>query len=153
MSSAEPALTNGHAPSANTSQHVDAIVTPPEIEATLSRLAAYRNVRGVMILSRSHPAAASSSASAGQAASTLVPDGIVQSTGAVFEGESGKTYAAALHSVVEGVTRAVGECDPGVRRAETQEKSSADSQDELKFMRVRTKRHELIITPGELHSM
>lgn len=28
--------------------------------------------------------------------------------------------------------------------------NAADGQDELRFMRVRTKRHELIITPGEL---
>ncbi|EIW66076.1 hypothetical protein TREMEDRAFT_35439 [Tremella mesenterica DSM 1558] len=60
--------------------------------------------------------------------------GIVQSTGTVFEGENGQRYARELEGVVEGVTKAVGECDSG---------------DQLRFMRIRTKRHELIITPDE----
>ncbi|KAK4685906.1 dynein light chain roadblock-type, partial [Tremellales sp. Uapishka_1] len=104
MSTLEP-LPNGHAPETQ---------PPPEIEATLARLSAYRNVRGVMILSRT--------------------GGIIQSHGTVFEGESGKKYARALGGMVKSVQGAVGECDQG---------------DELKFMRIRTKRHELIITPDE----
>ena len=43
--------------------------------------------------------------------------GIIQSTGAVFEGEDGSRYANALESVVAGVTRAVDECDQGVSGA------------------------------------
>ncbi|KLT42188.1 hypothetical protein CC85DRAFT_246253 [Cutaneotrichosporon oleaginosum] len=85
---------------------------PPEIEATLSRLSAYRNVRGVMILARGAGC------------------GIVQSSGAVFEGDSGRRYAGALEGVVAATAGAVG-------------------ADELRLMRIRTKRHELIITPGE----
>jgi dynein light chain roadblock-type len=70
---------------------------PPEIEATLSRLSAYRNVRGVMILARGSSGA-----------------GIVQSTGAVFEGESGRRYAGALEGVVAATAGAVGSVDEGV---------------------------------------
>ncbi|TXT09067.1 hypothetical protein VHUM_02541 [Vanrija humicola] len=57
--------------------------------------------------------------------------GIVQSTGAVFEGESGRRYAGSLEAVVNATAGAV-------------------ATDELKLMRIRTKRHELIITPGGL---
>ncbi|BEI81365.1 hypothetical protein CcaverHIS002_0205250 [Cutaneotrichosporon cavernicola] len=88
---------------------------PPEIESTLSRLSAYRSVRGVMILSRD-------------------PSGIVQSSGTVFEGDSGRRYAGAVESVVAATAAAVGNVEEG---------------DELRLMRIRTKRHELIITPGK----
>ncbi|WOO84923.1 Dynein light chain roadblock-type 2 [Vanrija pseudolonga] len=93
---------------------------PPEIESTLSRLSAYRNVRGVMVLARSSGAPGSG--------------GIVQSTGAVFEGESGRRYAGSLEAVVNATAGAVATVDEG---------------DELKLMRIRTKRHELIITPDD----
>jgi hypothetical protein len=71
-------------------------VIPPEIEATLSRLSAYRNVRGVMVLSRG------------------AGGGIVQCTGNVFEGESGRIYAKSLQGVVAVVGTAVSDCDEGV---------------------------------------
>ncbi|WVQ81076.1 hypothetical protein IAT38_003198 [Cryptococcus sp. DSM 104549] len=111
---------------------------PPEIESTLARLSAYRNVRGVMILTRTHvvgPNGAPNGAALGaEAGSSSGDGGIVQSTGTVFEGESGRRYASAVEGIVLSVGRAVGECDEG---------------DELKFMRIRTKRHELIITPDD----
>lgn len=148
---------------------------PPEIEATLQRLSAYRNVRGVMILAR------------GAGGS-----GIVQSTGAVFEGESGRRYAGALENVVTATAAAVGAVDEGVSfLGREREGNEADAtpclmrggslaaltynssltlfnpipipaqldttssslrdvlQDELRLMRIRTRRHELIITPGK----
>ncbi|WWC63920.1 uncharacterized protein I303_106525 [Kwoniella dejecticola CBS 10117] len=137
---------------------------PPEIESTLSRLSAYRNVRGVMVLSRSSLASTSttpsSSASASNASSTstvhaastvgsgvgLMPNGIdsnldhtsvggiIQTTGTIFEGESGAKYAKAVEAIVGGVSKALNDCEAG---------------DELRFMRIRTKKHELIITPDE----
>lgn len=76
------------------------VIIPPEIEATLSRLSAYRNVRGVMIISRT-----SSEGKTG---------GVVQSTGSVFEGEGGKKYAMVIESLVANVGNAVGEVDEGV---------------------------------------
>lgn len=83
-------------PSANTSAQL-----PPEIESTLSRLSAYRNVRGVMILSRGSVAAGTTA-------------GVVQSTGSVFEGESGKKYARVVEGLVASVGSAVAEVDEGV---------------------------------------
>lgn len=88
---------------------------PPEIEATLSRLSAYRNVRGVMILAR-----------AGGTGS-----GIIQSTGSVFEGESGRKYAGSLEAVVAATAGAVSAVDEGVsvcwwRRADFEGRAEAD---------------------------
>lgn len=105
-------------------------VPPPEVEAAISRLSGYRNVRGVMVLAR------------GGSAST---GGILQSSGAVFDGDSGKRYAGALEFVVNATAGAVDACDEGV--CDKGYGIGADIQDELKLLRIRTKRHELIITP------
>jgi dynein light chain roadblock-type len=94
----QSAVPNGHAATATESPSPE---LPPEIEATLSRLSAYRNVRGVMIISRS--------TSAGVAA------GVVQSTGSVFQGESGRKYAKVVENLAASVGAAVGEVDEGVR--------------------------------------
>ena len=74
---------------------------PPEIESTLARLSAYRNVRGVMILSRS-------------TGDTDVTGGIIQHTGSIFEGEKGRTYARVVEGLVKSVSSAVTEVDEGV---------------------------------------
>ncbi|WWC91092.1 uncharacterized protein L201_006033 [Kwoniella dendrophila CBS 6074] len=112
---------------------------PPEIESTLSRLSSYRNVRGVMILSR----ASSTTTAPTTSDNTSITEnnggiggtgGIIQTTGNVFEGESGRKYAKAVESIVGNVSKALNDCEKG---------------DELKFMRIRTKKHELIITPDE----
>jgi dynein light chain roadblock-type len=68
-------------------------------------------VRGVMILARAS-AATSSSGSSGSLGSS--GSGIVQSTGAVFEGEGGRRYAGALEAVVNATAGAVAACDEGV---------------------------------------
>ncbi|OCF35678.1 dynein light chain roadblock-type [Kwoniella heveanensis BCC8398] len=121
---------------------------PPEIESTLSRLSAYRNVRGVMVLSRASSIASSTSSSSTSASTAAhvngvgattatepsAAGGIIQTTGSVFEGEGGKKYARAVEGIASNVSKAIGECEEG---------------DELKFMRIRTKRHELIITPDD----
>jgi dynein light chain roadblock-type len=119
-------------------------VVPPEIESTLSRLSAYRAVKGVMILSRS-PVVSTESGGAG---------GIVQCTGSIFEGEGGGRYARLVEGLVSGATKGVGECDEGVSLLspylDLHTGIKIDGQDELRLMRIRTKRHELIITPGKL---
>ena len=148
---------NGHSHSSRNSNASDthnssASTASPEIEATISRLSAYRNVRGVMIISRGSVLGDSEDG---------VGSGIIRCNGAVFEGEGGSKYANALERVVAGVTKAVDECDQGVSDAlsgvalirATQTILDhlcflSSPQDELKFMRIRTKRHELIITPG-----
>lgn len=95
------------------------VPTPPEIESTLSRLSAYRNVRGVMILTR-RPTPSRSATHADASTTTAVAagassiGGIIHSTGSVFEGEGGKRYAKAVEGVVASTARAVSECDEGV---------------------------------------
>lgn len=65
-----------------------------EVESTVSRLSNYRNVHGVMILSRQ--------------------GGILRTEGTAFEGESGKQYAKAVKGIVEGVRSGVAEVDETV---------------------------------------
>jgi dynein light chain roadblock-type len=97
---------NGTSPTSGTSDPLSPTSAthapaPPEIEATLQRLAAYRNVRGVMIIAR------------GQTGNGAT-GGIIQNTGTVFEGESGRRYAGALEAVVNATAGAVGACNDGV---------------------------------------
>lgn len=96
-----------------------------QIDQTLSRLSAYRNVRGVMVLSRR--AALGPSNSDGDHAHTHGAGdcggiggiaGIVQSTGSVFEGDGGKRYAKAVEGIVLAVTRGMDDCDAGVSTAD-----------------------------------
>jgi len=88
---------------------------PPEVEQTIARLSAHKTVRGVMICSRDGP--------------------IIRQSGSIFEGESGKKYAAAVKKIIDV-------CKAGLEEVN-------DAGDELKFMRIRTKKHELMITPDE----
>ncbi|KAG9086835.1 hypothetical protein FRC07_012974 [Ceratobasidium sp. 392] len=88
---------------------------PPEVEHTLSRLSTHRNVRGVLILARQ--------------------GSIIRFTGAAFEGEQGRKYAAVVKKIVDC-------CHAGLEDV-------GEEGDELKFMRMRTKRHELMISPDE----
>jgi dynein light chain roadblock-type len=100
MSESEQPLPNGRE---SLSPAPTSAAIPPEIESTLSRLSAYRAVKGVMILSRT-----STSADVGPGG------GIVQCTGSIFEGEGGQRYARLVEGLVSGATRGVGECDEGV---------------------------------------
>jgi dynein light chain roadblock-type len=98
--------TNGPEPSPPPSI---AATVPPEIESTLSRLSAYRSVRGVMILSRTLE-----QVTAGPGPSGSGGGGIVQCTGNIFEGEGGQKYARLVEGLVSSAARGVGECDVGV---------------------------------------
>ncbi|KAG8961967.1 hypothetical protein FRC03_004785 [Tulasnella sp. 419] len=60
---------------------------------------------------------------------------IIRQTGTVFEGEQGRRYASAVKRIVDACKTSLEEVD--------------DSGDEMKFMRLRTRRHELMITPDE----
>ncbi|ODN83681.1 hypothetical protein L202_01777 [Cryptococcus amylolentus CBS 6039] len=102
------------------------------IESTLSQLSQYRNVRGVMVVARpSHPA---KSGAESRVREGEREGGIVQISGQAFEGEGGERYARVVERMVAGLEVAVDECEEG---------------DELKLVRIRTKKHELIITPAE----
>lgn len=92
------------------------VVAPPEIEHTLSRLSGYRNVRGVMVIAR-RGVSTSADASGPEKGQPNGTSGIVQSTGSVFEGESGLKYASELERLVANVAKAVDSCDSGVSTA------------------------------------
>ncbi|KAG8989570.1 hypothetical protein FRB90_002179 [Tulasnella sp. 427] len=62
---------------------------------------------------------------------------IIRQNGGAFEGELGKKYAVGVKKVVDGCVKGLIE-DVG-----------GEGSDELKFLRIRTKKHELMITPGE----
>lgn len=60
---------------------------------------------------------------------------IIRYTGVAFEGEQGRKYAAAVKKIVDT-------CRAGIEDV-------GDEGDELKFLRMRTKKHELMISPDE----
>lgn len=103
-------LANGNATTSTATSTVD-VVVPAEVENTLNRLSAYRHVRGVMILARSQ---ASTPASSNNDPNIPATGGIIQFTGNVFEGDSGKKYAHALEGVVGTVAQAITDCEEGV---------------------------------------
>ncbi|GAA5967655.1 hypothetical protein JCM11641_005724 [Rhodosporidiobolus odoratus] len=127
-------------------------VAPPEVEATLSRLSSHKHVQGVLILSR--PAglilrsAGTLFALPPSAAVTRDNDDVREEGKSEDEGkvdgekevvrnsEMARRYAKAAVRIVESVG---GEVD-GLEGKET---------DDLRFLRIRTKKHELMITPDE----
>lgn len=121
---------------------------PPELEQTLSLLSSHRSVLGYILVARGHHPS------------------IIRHSGVVFEGEQGKRYAAAVARIVESVQGGLEEVrgddalsaaggDADVVRNPFQSVINqlisriSTSQDEVRFMRIRTKRHELMISPGE----
>jgi len=97
---------------------------PPEVESSLTRIMSTRNVRGVMVLSK---------------------DGaMIRHTGSAFEGEAGRNYAVAVKRIVDA-------CRVGLEEAHggTNESGSGNTTDvdEVRFVRIRTRKHELMISP------
>ncbi|GBE89291.1 hypothetical protein SCP_1502990 [Sparassis crispa] len=97
-----------------------ASITTPELEQTLTMLTSHRSVLGYMLLSRSHPVT------------------MIRHSGVVFEGEQGKRYASAISRIVESVHSGLAEVTEG-----------QSEPDDMRFMRIRTKRHEIMISPGD----
>ncbi|PIL28244.1 hypothetical protein GSI_09656 [Ganoderma sinense ZZ0214-1] len=94
--------------------------TSPELEQTLTLLTSHRSVLGYMLLSRGQPVT------------------IIRHSGVVFEGEQGKKYASAIARIVHSVQTGLEDVSGG-----------HTDRDELRFMRIRTKRHEIMISPDE----
>ena len=61
------------------------IAMSQELEQTLASLSSHRSVLGYMLLSRGHPVT------------------MIRYSGAIFEGEQGRKYAAAISRIVETV--------------------------------------------------
>ncbi|ETW75660.1 hypothetical protein HETIRDRAFT_422346 [Heterobasidion irregulare TC 32-1] len=91
---------------------------PPELEQTHSLLSGNRSVLGYLLISRGHPAS------------------IIRHSGVVFEGEQGRKYATAIGKILDGVQGALEEIS-----------DEPNEGDEIRFMRIRTKRHEIMISP------
>ncbi|KAF8545948.1 hypothetical protein OG21DRAFT_1428338 [Imleria badia] len=93
---------------------------PPELEQTLALLSAHRSVLGYLLLSRGDHVS------------------IIRHSGVVFEGEQGKKYAGVIGRIVESV-------QAGLEEVSGEENDG----DHIRFMRIRTKRHELMISPDD----
>ncbi|PWZ03834.1 hypothetical protein BCV70DRAFT_215191 [Testicularia cyperi] len=97
---------------------------PAEIEATLTRLSMHQGVLGCLVLSRH--------------------DGLViRSGGSMFDptGPGAKERAELLKKVVKLVKSAVSTLADDVK--------SLDDSDELGFLRIRSKKYEIMITPND----
>ncbi|PFH47657.1 hypothetical protein AMATHDRAFT_151619 [Amanita thiersii Skay4041] len=92
----------------------------PELEQTLTMLSSHRSVLGYMLVSRGHPAS------------------IIRHSGVIFEGEQGKRYASVIARIVESVQGGLDEIHAGEMDG-----------DDVRFLRIRTKRHELMISPDD----
>jgi len=68
--------------------------------------------------------------------SRSTPATIIRHSGVVFEGENGKKYAIAIKRMADTVQTGLDDI-------------SGPSNDDLKFIRIRTKRHEILISPND----
>ncbi|KAK4335102.1 Robl_LC7 domain-containing protein [Rhodotorula toruloides] len=123
------------------------VSAPPEVEATLARLTSYKDVQGVLILARPNgiilrssgslfalpPSSAAVASPSPRAEGDEEDEGEKEQSGPKTS-EVARKYARAATRMVEAVGNEVRDCDD-------------DGGDDLRFLRIRTKRHELIITP------
>ena len=123
----------------NVAASVSGAHIPAEFEQTLTLLTSHRSVLGYLLLSRSQPVT------------------IIRHSGVVFEGEQGRKYAQAVGRIVEsvqtGLEEVAGDSNDAVRAPSLDQLIAkphiAHCQDEIRFMRIRTKRHEIMISPGQ----
>ncbi|KJA14693.1 hypothetical protein HYPSUDRAFT_427143 [Hypholoma sublateritium FD-334 SS-4] len=101
---------------------------PPELEQTLAIMTSHRAVLGYLLITRGpHPR-------------------MIRHSGIVFDGEQGKRYAAVVARIVETVQAGLEEIqgDDGLGDA-----GDESDLDEVRFMRIRTKKHEIMISPDD----
>ncbi|KAH8825019.1 hypothetical protein DL96DRAFT_1611656 [Flagelloscypha sp. PMI_526] len=92
----------------------------PELERTLSLLSSHRSVLGYMLIARGEPLS------------------IIRHSGVIFEGEQGKKYAGVIGKIVDTVHEGLEDIS-----------GSETDSDEIRFMRIRTRRHEIMISPDD----
>ncbi|POY75091.1 hypothetical protein BMF94_1720 [Rhodotorula taiwanensis] len=138
------------------------LAAPPEVEATLSRLVGYKNVQGVLILSRPNgiilrsagplfahaparpsrtreeqvtraPPPTGEENPEGEATLTAEEDG-AEDVPTPAHSELARKYARAASRIVDCARSEVRDVDE-------------EADEDVRFLRVRTKRHELMITP------
>ncbi|GAA5925249.1 roadblock/LC7 domain-containing protein [Sporobolomyces koalae] len=125
-----------------------ASLAPPEVDATLTRLTSYKNVRGVLVLSRPNGIILRSAGSLfALPPTTDVGSSIVGGTenedDEVDGPESGPPTSELAREYAKAAVRMVEAVGTDVRGLDQ------DQEDDLRFLRIRTKRHELMITPHE----
>lgn len=113
----------------------------PELEQTLALLSSHRSVLGYILISRSPPGPHHAPS-------------IIRSSGVIFEGEQGKKYASVIARIVQsvqsGLEEVQGDADPVrlILLLSHRLVMTRPTQDSLKFLRIRTKKHEIMISPG-----
>jgi len=100
--------------------HASTPTMSAELEQTLALLSSHRSVLGYLLLSRGDQVS------------------IIRHSGVVFEGEQGRKYASVIGKMVESVQAGLEEVS-----------GSENDGDQIRFMRIRTKRHEIMISPDE----
>lgn len=96
-------------------------------------LSSHRTVLGVLLLSRASPPS------------------IIRHSGVVFDGEQGRKYAKTVGRIVDATKAGLDEVDSeavSLCRSPRGGHLQLAQHDDMKFMRIRTKRHELMISPG-----
>ncbi|EIW78762.1 hypothetical protein CONPUDRAFT_166692 [Coniophora puteana RWD-64-598 SS2] len=118
MAVASTSATYGNASTSSVPATSAAPALPSDLEQTLSVLSAHRTVLGYILLSRGDHLS------------------IIRHSGVIFDGENGRKYASVIGKMVEVVQSGLHEIS-----------ESEDDGDTIRFMRIRTKRHEIMISP------
>lgn len=147
--------------------------TPPEVEATLARLHSHRNVKGLLILSSEtgqvirysgamlEEGAAGSAGSNDEALvngarreassdSAAAAAASAESATADADGTSGPASGVSIHPTVKRYADAVRRI---VENSKLGVEEELDDQDRVKFLRIRTKKYEMMITPEDKYTL
>lgn len=130
-----------HPPSSSSQNQSTNSGMSPELEQTLALLSSHRSVLGYILISRSPPGPHHAPS-------------IIRSSGVIFEGEQGKKYASVIARIVQsvqsGLEEVQGDADPVrlILLLSHRLVMTRPTQDSLKFLRIRTKKHEIMISPG-----
>ncbi|SCV72023.1 BQ2448_4717 [Microbotryum intermedium] len=129
---------------------------PPQVDATLSRLTANKNVKGVMILRRPlgiilrtagplFPASTSSTSAA--APSTTTTNAADTSTQDASRNSETSPAEEETHSTNDQVALSYARLGHNLVETVGEEVKAVDQDDDLRFLRVRTQKHEIMVTP------
>lgn len=102
-----------HAYPNNTLSSGKSTTTPTEIDNTLSRLSSYKNVRGVLVLTRQGSILRQSGPAFENTANSSTT-GVGEEDGKEVREGKGKVYARAVRDMVEAVAKGVEDVEDGV---------------------------------------
>lgn len=82
---------------------------------------------------------------------------VIRSTGSMLRGQEGQVvlrrYAGEVWKLVEATSTSVGKLEVDVSPSPSEGERADRLQDDLRFLRIRTRQHELMITPGPSPSL